>query len=92
MKGATGAWLTHATWGDFSEIRDVNPISCGGPGSEWNRGCMGGSPPASGYLNPSRVLFFFACDNVALPGMGLFFVVRRSVFLIIFYLMILDSD
>ena len=29
---------------------------------------MGGSPPASGYLNPSGDLFFLACDSVALSG------------------------
>ena len=85
VKGATGAWLTRATCGDFSEIRDVNPISCGDPGPGWNRGCMGGFPPASGYLNPSRALLFLACDNVALSGVGLFFCGSASIFLIIFY-------
>ena len=63
-------------------IRDVNPISCGDPGPGWNRGCPGGVPPASGYLNPSRALLFLASDNIALFGMGLFFVFRCIVFLL----------
>ena len=58
-------------------IRDVKPENCGDPGPGWNPGCLVGVPPVWLYLNPSRTLPLPANADVALPGVGLFFVVWR---------------
>ena len=74
--------LTLVTWRSFSLIRDVNPESCGDPGSGSNPGCLQGGPRVWFTFNPSRTLLMLMSHC---PGWVYFFVVRRPF---LYYLLV----